>query len=88
MFKNNIYNIDGEFDYATVKSIVVESLEKIVKEEASKNTYNVANDVIADFEGNDDSNDIKLSAPPIPHLLKLKIRNTTQYLKWRIAVLN
>jgi hypothetical protein len=38
MLKNNIYNIDKEFDYCTVKAIVVKSLEKIVKEEALKNT--------------------------------------------------
>jgi hypothetical protein len=37
MLKNNIYNIDREFDYATVKSIVVKSLENIVKDEALKN---------------------------------------------------
>ena len=32
MLKNNIYNIDGEFDYATIKNIVIHSLEKMVKD--------------------------------------------------------
>jgi hypothetical protein len=36
MLKNNIYNTDKEFDYATIKDMVVKSLEKIVKEEALK----------------------------------------------------
>jgi hypothetical protein len=31
MLKNNIYNIDKEFDYSTIKAIVVKSLEKISK---------------------------------------------------------
>jgi hypothetical protein len=88
MLKNNIYNIDGEFDYATVKSIVVKSLEKIVKEEAQKKRSNIPYDIISDFEGNDDNpNNVKLLAHPIPHLLKVKIRNTTNYLTWRLLVL-
>jgi hypothetical protein len=33
MLRNNIYNIDKEFDYATIKSIVLKSLEKLVKQE-------------------------------------------------------
>jgi hypothetical protein len=36
MLENNGYNIDREFDCITVKNIVLRSLEKIVKEEASK----------------------------------------------------
>jgi hypothetical protein len=39
MLKNNIYNIDREFDYSTVKSIVVKSLVKIAKEEALRNIH-------------------------------------------------
>jgi hypothetical protein len=41
MFKNNIYNIDREFDYATIKGIVLKSLEKIAQEAALENTSNV-----------------------------------------------
>jgi hypothetical protein len=84
MLKNNIYNIDREFDYPTIKNIVVKSLEKIVKEEALKNTANIPNDTI--FEDNDYPNNINLFAPPTP-LLKLKIRNTTKYLNWRLLIL-
>ena len=35
MLKNNVYNVDKEFDYATI--IVSKSLQKIVKELALKN---------------------------------------------------
>jgi hypothetical protein len=48
MLKNNIFNIDREFDYATVKAIVVKSLEKVVKEEELKKRANVSHDVIFD----------------------------------------
>jgi hypothetical protein len=51
MLKNNIYNIDREFDYPTIKGIVIQSLEKIVKEEVLKNTANIPHDTI--FEDND-----------------------------------
>jgi hypothetical protein len=64
---------------------VVKSLENIAKEEELKNRQYVPQDVIFDIRDHD-SNYVKLSAMPTP-LLKLKIRNTTQYLKWRIAVL-
>jgi hypothetical protein len=75
-------------DYSTIKAIVIDSLEKIAKEEALKNITNILHDAI--FENNDypTINNVNLLAPPTPpHLLKLKIRNTTQYLNWRIAVL-
>jgi len=85
MLKNNIYNIDREFDYATIKDIVIQSLEKIVKEEVIKNTVNIPQDTI--FEDTDYSNNLNnLPAPPTP-LLKLKIRNTTKYLNWRLSIL-
>jgi hypothetical protein len=41
MLENNIYNIDKEFDYPTIKGIVVKSLEKIAKEEVLKNRANI-----------------------------------------------
>src|SRR5919199_5403275 len=84
MLKNNIYNIDWEFDYPTIKDIVIQSLEKIVKEEALKNTAYIPHDTI--FEHNDYPNSVNLIAPPSP-LLKLKIRNTTKYLNWRLSIL-
>ncbi len=84
--QNNIYNIDREFDYATVKGIVLRSLEKIAKEEALKNISNIPDDFLFDFSGNADPNYVKPSVPSTP-LLKLKIRNTTGYLNWRISIL-
>jgi hypothetical protein len=36
MLKNNIYNTDKEFDYATINDMVVKSLEKIGKKKHSK----------------------------------------------------
>jgi hypothetical protein len=45
MLKNNHYNIDREFDYATVKGIVLKSLEEIAKEEALKK----GDDVVFDY---------------------------------------
>jgi hypothetical protein len=83
MFKDKIYNINREFDYPTIKGIVTQSLKKTV-EEALKNTANIPDDT--GFEDNDHHNNANLHAPPTP-LLKLKIRNTTEYLNWRIAVL-
>jgi 5-methylcytosine-specific restriction endonuclease McrA len=84
MLENNIYNIDREFDYATIKDIVIQSLEKIVKEGALKKRANISQNVI--FEDNDHTNNVNLLAPPIP-LLKLKIRNTAKYLNWRLSIL-
>jgi hypothetical protein len=83
MLKDNHYNIDREFDYATVKDIVLKSLEKIVKEEALKK----GDDVVFDYGSVDDNpNNIGQAAPPTPSL-KLKIRNTTKYLNWRLLIL-
>jgi len=56
MLKNNIYNIDREFDYPTIKGIVVKSLEKIVKEDVLKNRANISQYVI--FEDNDYTNNV------------------------------
>ncbi len=84
MLETNIYNIDREFDYDTVKSIVVKSLEKIVKDEALKN---IPQDAIFDSKDNDYPNNVKVPAPPTSPLLKLKIRNTTKYLNWRLSIL-
>jgi hypothetical protein len=83
VLKNNIYNIDKGFDYSTVKAIVLKSVEKLVKElkeEALKNTANIINDVVSDFGGNDDPKNVNNLLAPPSALLKLKIKNTTQYL--------
>ena len=53
----------------------------------SKEEANVPDIFIADYCGFDDnSNDLSQAAPPTP-LLKLKIRNTTKYLNWRLSIL-
>jgi hypothetical protein len=82
MLKNNSYNIDIQFDYSRIKDIVLKSLEKIAKEEALKNIHNNSKD-------NHDHlvNVNRLPSPPT-RLLKLKIRNTTKYLNWRLWILN
>jgi hypothetical protein len=76
-----------EFDYTTVKNIVLRSL-KIAKEEELKKRAYMPQNVIFDFKENDDHpvNVNNLLAPPTP-LLKLKIRNTTKYLNWCLSIL-
>lgn len=61
----------------------LKSVEKIVREETLKK---IPNSVIFDFRDDEYSNNVKLSSPPNP-LLKLKIRNTRKYLKWRPSIL-
>ena len=83
MLKNNVYNVEKEFDYSTIKAAVIKSLENIVKEEAlKKRSY-----VISDLQGTDALRSVSNLLSPPTTLLKLKIRNTTKYLMWRIAVL-
>ena len=85
MLKNDIYNIDREFDYTIVKNIVVKSLENRANEEALKN---IPQNVIFDSKDNDYyPNSVKPSAPPTSSLPKLKIRNTTKYLNRRLSIL-
>jgi len=81
MLQDNVYDIDKTFDYDIIKTIVFSSLEKIAKEEALKNKVNVTKD----YGCINDSNVVQVT-PPTP-LLKLKIRNTTKYLRWRVAIL-
>src|SRR5919205_446644 len=83
MLENNIYNIERNFDYTTIRSIVLKSLENIVKDEALKN---IQRNVIFDFKDGNYSDNVK-SHPPPTRLLKLKIRNTTKYLNWRLSIL-
>ena len=66
---------------------MVKSLEKIAKEGALKKKPSVPDDVISNYgriENNPEN--VKLPTHFAP-LLKLKIRNTTQYLNWRLSVL-
>ena len=87
---DNAYIVDKKIDYSTVRSMVIRSLEKIVREElnrhSSKRRVNLNK---MEEEGEEEDvviiantnhlfdNDTILS----PSLLKLRIRNTTQYLK-------
>jgi hypothetical protein len=60
---------------------VVKSLENIVKQEALKKRSNIYDDVVFNSEGIDDPKSVNnLLPPPTTPLLKLKVRNTTQYL--------
>ena len=91
------YRIDKKIDYFTVRSMVIQSLENIVREELNRRIarrinlnkididVQVDGDIIANTSNNlfEDQHDTELSAS----LLKLKIRNTTEYLNWRIAIL-
>jgi len=102
---NTTYNIDKEFDYLTIKAMIVESLENISKMilKAKAQDYQrlrqeqkiIFGTVVEDKQKEEealkdgstnnlsDDDDTRL---PVS-LLKLKIRNTTEYLKWRIAIL-
>jgi hypothetical protein len=96
----NTYSVDKKIDYFTVRSMVIRSLEKLVREELNQHITSInlhkiidgikedKEDIIIANTGNNlfdhqDDDDTKLSAS----LLKLKIRNTTEYLNWRIAIL-
>src|SRR6476660_10402169 len=89
---DNVYNVDKIIDYSTVRSMVIRSLEKIVREELNRhsaqrrvNLHKVEEeeDVVIADTNHLFYNDTILS----PSLLKLRIRNTTEYLNWRIAIL-
>jgi hypothetical protein len=72
MFESNIYNLDIDFDYVTVKAIVIKSLEKIAKEEAAlENTSNVLSDV----KGNIDPRNLEAFAP---HTI-IEVKNQKYY---------
>jgi hypothetical protein len=97
--KDNTYNVGKTFDYFTLKAMVIQSIEKIVREELTRHirctnlhkidTHENKEGIVISstsnnlFSSQDDNNNNKLSAP----ILKLKIRNTTEYLNWRIAIL-
>ena len=89
---NNAYNVDKKIDYSTVRSMIIRSLEKIVREELNRhssqrkvNLNKTEEEDVVVIAGTNYlfDNDTILS----PSLLKLRIRNTTEYLNWRIAIL-
>ena len=97
----NTYSVDKKIDYFTVRSMVIRSLEKLVREALNRhmtsiNLHKIIDGIKEDKEDiiiaantsnnlfdHQDDDDTKLSAS----LLKLKIRNTTEYLNWHIAIL-
>ena len=98
---NNTYNIDRIFDYVTLKEMVLESLKKMLREEISKQHHHLSQqqqqpiidlhkmegeEAITEEEDDDDHNSNNNNSLPAP-ILKLRIRNTTKYLNWRIAIL-
>src|SRR5919199_3071518 len=83
MLENNRYNIDKEFDYDTIKTVVLNSLQKMAKEETLKKETNAPYNY---GRIDDNRNNVIQATLPTP-LLKLKVRNATKYLSWRIAVL-
>ena len=95
---NNTYNIDRIFDYVTLKEMVLESLKKMLREEISRQHHlsqqqqqpiinqHKMEEEEAITEEDDDHNPNNNNSLPAP-ILKLRIRNTTKYLNWRIAIL-
>ena len=90
---DNAYNVDKKIDYSAVISMVIRSLEKIVREELNRhgsqrrvnlNKMEEEKDVVVIAGTNHLFDDDTILSPS---LLKLRIRNTTEYLNWRIAIL-
>jgi hypothetical protein len=88
---NNTFNIDKKFDYSTVRAMVIQPLEKIAREELNRHMGSVNLHKIG-IQGDEDvivvantgnpfadqgDTAAQLSASP----LRLKIRNTTEYLE-------
>ena len=86
---DNAYDVDKKIDYYTARSMVMRSLEKIVREELNRHSSQrrVNLNKMEEEEEEEDvvviadtnhlfDNDTILS----PSLLKLRIRNTTEYL--------
>jgi hypothetical protein len=93
---NNAYNVDKKIDYSTIRSIVMRSLEKVVREELNRhNSHRSVN--LHKMEEEEEEEDVVVIANTnhlfekdtilSPSLLKLRIRNTTEYLNWRITIL-
>ena len=88
---NNAYNIDKKIDYSTVRSMVIrfskDSKRKLNRHSSQRrvNMNKMEEEDVVVIAGTNHlfDNDTILS----PSLLKLRIRNTTEYLKWRIAIL-
>jgi hypothetical protein len=82
--KQDITNVNRSFDYPTIKKMVLLSFKNISKQvkEYHHNDWSYCLLVI-------DSDCLPSSPSSLSSLLllKLRIRNTTEYLKWRICIL-
>ena len=105
----NIYNINRNFDYATIKVMILKSFEKIVRKEFNRRLFLSLQHQQQQQQGITDINQQRkleiqderkqeeeaitnydaaaaansLSTP----ILKLRLRNSSKYLNWRIAIL-
>ena len=93
--KEDITNVNRPFDYPTIKKMILLSFKNISKEvkEYHHNDWSYCPLVIDSNErtsnGSNENTEDTLSASSTSSLLllNLKIRNTTEYLKWRISIL-
>ena len=69
--KHNIYNVDETFDYFTIKAMIIESLETIVRKELNRR---IASINLRKIDIQEDKEDMLL---PIPLIIYLTIRITT-----------
>jgi hypothetical protein len=105
--KQDVINVNRQFDYPTIKKMVLLSFKNISKEvkeyydndwsycpliiDSNSSLSTVQNHITsqdmpnASNENKEDT--LSPSSPSSLLLLKLRIRNTTQYLKWRISIL-
>jgi hypothetical protein len=93
---DNAYDVDKKIDYYTVRSMIMRSLEKIVREELNRHSSQRRVN-LNKMEEEEEEEDVVVIAGTkylfdddtilSPSSLKLRIRNTTEYLNWRIAIL-
>jgi hypothetical protein len=69
--KDNTYNVDKMFDYFTIKAMVMQSLETIVRKELNRR---IASINLRKIDIQEDKEDMLL---PIPLIIYLTIRITT-----------
>ena len=74
--KDNTYNIDKTFDYFTIKAIVIESLEKIVRQELNRH---IANINLHKIDTHMKIRKILLFAVPLVIYLEVRMTTTINY---------
>ena len=106
----NIYNINRNFDYATIKVMILKSFEKIVRKEFNRRLFlslqyqhqqqqqqgitdiNQQRKLEIQDEGKQEEEaitnyDAATANSLSTSILKLRLRNSSKYLNWRIAIL-